>query len=113
MKLLLIILVWLFLVPNIAYANEILYTSGQKDRKEGAISWYATGRRGLFTACWNVYKGERFRVTYLGKSIVVTCWDIGHFRELGRVLDLDIYAFEQLAPKSKGIIRGAKVEVIN
>ena len=83
---------------------------------QGNISWYAKGLKNpqaLTTACWDTYpKGTRFSVSYNGNSVVVVCNDRGHFREMGRMLDLSSGAFERLAPLSVGIIRGAKVEVI-
>lgn len=82
----------------------------------GNISWYAKGLKNpeaLTTACWNTFpKGTNFRVTYNGNSVVVVCNDRGHFREMGRVLDLSSGAFRTLAPLNEGIIRGAEIEVI-
>lgn len=83
---------------------------------EYSISWYAKGLRNpeaFTTACWSEYpKGTKFKVTFNGNSVVVVCNDRGHFKPLGRVLDLSSGAFKQLAPLSKGIIRGATVEVL-
>lgn len=86
------------------------------------ISWYGKGKNKdgtpfdptrLTTACWSEFKkGTRFKVTFNNKSVVVTCTDRGHFREMGRMLDLSSGAFRRLAPLSTGIIRGATVEVL-
>lgn len=82
----------------------------------GNISWYAKGLKNpeaLTTACWAEYpKGTKFKVTFNSKSVVVTCNDRGNFKQMGRMLDLSSGAFKQLAPLSKGIIRGAKIEVL-
>lgn len=116
MKYVLLFLISLFLVQTAYAKEEILYPQGKKDRKEGAISWYAKGLKNpekLTTACWADYpKGTKFRITYNGNSVVVVCNDRGHFRKMGRVLDLSSGAFRNLAPLKFGIIRGAKVEVI-
>ena len=121
MKITLIILIWWLLLPTTVYANEILYSEGKTNRKEGAISWYAKGTNKdgtpfdptkLTAACWKEYRYKTFRVTYNGNSIVVRCNDTGHFREMERVLDLSSGAFKRLAPLSRGILRGAKVEII-
>lgn len=120
MKYLILIVLSLFVVGT-THAQEILYPEGEKDRKEGAISWYAKGvnKDGtpfnptkLTAACWKEYRYKTFRVTYNGNSIVVRCNDTGPFREMERVLDLSSGAFRRLAPLSKGILRGAKVEVL-
>lgn len=85
---------------------RVIYTTS-------AISWYGTGTPGLYTACWDIYpKGIKFKVSYNGNSVVVTCNDRGHFRELGRMLDLSKESFERLAPLDTGIIRGAEIEVM-
>jgi rare lipoprotein A (peptidoglycan hydrolase) len=90
-----------------------MHLSKYEQRIEGNISWYGTGTKGNYTACWSEFpKGTRFKVTVAGKSVVVTCTDRGRFKPLGRVLDLSRQAFEQLAPLRRGIIRGAKIEVL-
>ena len=87
----------------------------------GVVSWYGyescTNPRCL-TASGEVFDelaytaacnppyplGSRFRVDYLGNSVVVRCNDRGGFGPLGRGFDLSRGAFEALAPLSKGIL---------
>jgi rare lipoprotein A (peptidoglycan hydrolase) len=89
----------------------------------GNISWYASGKykdgsefkgEKLTTACAKEYRGRTFKVTYNRQSIIVVCNDTGVFASNGngRVLDLSLFAFEILAPRSMGIIKGAKIEII-
>lgn len=100
-------------VPEKKVLNKEVDT---KPNTESAISWYAIGLKNpeAFTAaCWQEYpKGTRFRVTFNGNSVIVTCTDRGNFKQMGRMLDLSSGAFRQLSPLSRGIIRGAVVEVI-
>ncbi len=103
------------IVEHIAKKEEeaLLFKEWQRANPQGSISWYGTGTKGLYTACWNEYpKGTKFKVTFNGKSIVVTCNDYGDFKPMGRVLDLSGESFRFFKPLDKGIIRGAKVEVI-
>lgn len=78
----------------------------------GDISYYGTGTPGNYTACWNEYKGRTFKVSYNNSSVIVKCNDTGHFKEMGRVLDLGVDAFKQLTSTSAGIIHNAKVELL-
>lgn len=79
------------------------------------VSWYAKGLKNpqaFTTACWNEFpKGTKFKVTYMGNSVVAFCNDRGRFKEMGRFLDLSSGAFKQLAPLSRGLLR-VKVEVL-
>ena len=79
------------------------------------VSWYAKGLKNpqaFSTACWNEYaKGTKFKVSYMGKSVVVVCNDRGRFKEMGRFLDLSSGAFKSLAPLSRGLIK-TDVEVL-
>ena len=95
-----------FLSP--VYAQNTVYNDVK-------VSWYARGLKDpskLTTACWDTFpKGTRFRVTYNGNSVVVVCNDRGHFRKMGRMLDLSSGAFKHLAPLKRGILK-VKVEVL-
>ena len=83
--------------------------------KQVRASWYAKGLKNpeaFTTACWAEFpKGTRFKVSYRNNSIIVICNDRGHFKELGRFLDLSAGAFKSLAPLSRGIIK-VDVEII-
>ncbi len=50
--------------------------------------------------------GERYRVTYKGKSVVVDITDTGGFAKYGRLIDLSRGAFSQLASTDKGVLHG-------
>ncbi len=75
---------------------------------EGTASWYAY--KGCDCAASPDYpKGTKLLVTNLddpSKQLVVTVNDFGPERDLfpDRVIDLDVVAFEKLAPKWKGLI---------
>lgn len=56
--------------------------------------------------------GERWRVSYAGKSIVVTITDVGPRADLRRLMDLTTGAFSKLARPSRGLIK-ACIERIN
>lgn len=95
----------------------------QQQSLQGTISWYNKGKYKdgteftgdkLTCACYKRDRGKTFRVTYLGKSVDVFCNDTGAFESngSGRLLDLSVRSFEILAPKSVGILRGAKIEII-
>jgi rare lipoprotein A (peptidoglycan hydrolase) len=59
----------------------------------------------MIAACPKKLLGKSIDVTNAGKTITVRCTDTGSFGEkYKRVLDLSQGAFEQLAPKSRGII---------
>lgn len=49
--------------------------------------------------------GERWRVSYAGRSIVVRINDLGPRADLGRAIDLSRAAFKKLAPLERGTIR--------
>ena len=57
-------------------------------------------------ACASKYDcGDRLRVTYGDREVIITCTDRGSFEEkYSRELDLSKGAFEALAPLSKGIL---------
>lgn len=62
------------------------------------------------TCAHNSYPfGTKLKVSYQGKSVVVTVTDRGGFNKLGRVIDLSEGAFKKLAPLSKGVIK-VKIE---
>lgn len=57
--------------------------------------------------CASPYKadiGKWFKVSYMGKSVVVRVNDTGSFKKYGRRLDLSKGAFKRLAPLAKGVI---------
>ncbi len=56
-------------------------------------------------ACDSQFRlGDRFRLTYNGKSIEVRCNDRGNFAKYGRLFDLSKFAFNRLVDTSKGVI---------
>ena len=101
-------------VPQITEFND----NGQ----EGKASHYGgkhSGKRmangkifdkNALTCAHNKYPfGTKLRVSYNGKSVIVTVTDRGGFNKLGRVIDLSEGAFKKLAPLSKGLIK-VKIE---
>jgi len=89
--------------------------------RDGWVSWYGkescvspdcltasgkvfTGDVGTCACSYDFELGDRFVVTYGGKSVLVVCNDRGGFDVLGRTLDLSQGSFEVLAPLSKGVI---------
>lgn len=83
----------------------------------GIASWYGDELRGkamangkpfdpdkLTCAHWGYSFGTKLRVSYSGKSVVVTVTDRGPNRRLGRAIDLSQEAFRQLADIKKGLI---------
>lgn len=79
-------------------------------------SWYGTesGNRTANGDRFNEYAmtaahmtapfGTRYRVTYGGKSVVVTITDRGDFAKYGRAIDLSKGSFARLAPLHVGLI---------
>ena len=101
-------------VPQITEFND----NGQ----EGKASHYGgkhSGKRmangktfdkNALTCAHNKYPfGTKLRVSYKGKSVIVTVTDRGGFNKLGRLIDLSEGAFKKLAPLSKGVIK-VKIE---
>lgn len=87
---------------------------------DGIASFYDQSRyrsfgnkNGLFAASRYYPKGTKLKVTRLltGKSIIVTVNDYGPESRTGRLIDLDKYAFKQIASLGAGIIY-VKVEPI-
>jgi len=90
-------------------------------RKSGKASWYgfesctnpkclqangkplSQGDDGM--ACSSAFRlGERVRLYYHGKSIVLTCSDTGGFGIYNRLFDLHKWNFERLEVLSRGVI---------
>lgn len=66
--------------------------------------------KNALTCAHNQYPfGTKLRVSYQGKSVIVTVTDRGGFNKLGRIIDLSEGAFKRLAPLSKGVIK-VKIE---
>ena len=80
----------------------------------GTASWYRY-KNGLFAASPDFPKGTKLKVTNTAnnKSVVVTVNDYGPNRKVhpGRVIDLDLVAFQKIAAKSAGVIK-VKVEPV-
>lgn len=82
------------------------------------VSYYCCEHHGRKTASGAVFNqnalsaammgrehfGERWRVTYGKRSVVVTINDTGDFAKYGRGMDLSRAAFAKLAPIGKGVI---------
>ena len=83
------------------YGNESIvpkwkgYTASGERFNEQAMTCASYSRHDL---------GRWFKVSYLGKSVLVRCNDTGSFRKYGRRLDLSKGAFSRLASLRKGII---------
>lgn len=107
--------------------NQTVWQSENKQPKpvsfKGNVSWYASGKykdgtefKGdkLTCACYRQYRGRTFRVTYKDKSVDVLCDDSGAFESngSGRLLDLSVRSFEVLAPRSIGILKDARIEIL-
>lgn len=97
-------------------------TKSKENGQEGKASHYggrhhdrkmANGNifdKNALTCAHNSYPfGTKLKVSYQGKSVVVTVTDRGGFNKLGRVIDLSEGAFKKLAPLSKGVIK-VKIE---
>ena len=108
-------------VPQITEFNDN-GQEGKKNVQEGVSSHYGgkhSGKRmangkifdkNALTCAHNKYPfGTKLRVSYKGKSVIVTVTDRGGFNKLGRVIDLSEGAFKKLAPLSKGVIK-VKIE---
>ena len=107
-------------VPQITEFND----NGQEGNIEiGKASFYGGGKhsgkrmangkifdKNALTCAHNKYPfGTKLRVSYKGKSVIVTVTDRGGFNKLGRLIDLSEGAFKKLAPLSKGVIK-VKIE---
>lgn len=107
----------------IAYAIAVVIGLSSSPARAGETcglkaSWYGKEHDGRRTASGAIYDqwglsaahmtapfGTRFRVTYGGKSVVVTVNDRGNFAKYGRAIDLSRGAFTRLAPEGAGVIR--------
>jgi rare lipoprotein A len=83
------------------------------------VSWYGREHDGRRTASGAVFHqwglsaampsrghlGERWRVSYGKRSVVVTVNDTGGFAKYGRGMDLSRGAFSRLANETVGVIR--------
>lgn len=83
----------------------------------GTASWYGFEHHGRRTASGEVfdqwgmtaaapsrkYLGERWRVTYRGKSVVVRITDTGGFAKYGRIIDLSRGAATKLGMINAGV----------
>ena len=102
-------------VPQITEFND----NGQEGKASHYGGNYHHGRKmangkifdkNALTCAHNSYPfGTKLKVSYQGKSVVVTVTDRGGFNKLGRVIDLSEGAFKKLAPLSKGVIK-VKIE---
>ena len=102
-------------VPQITISKE----NGQEGKASHYGGNYHHGRKmangkifdkNALTCAHNSYPfGTKLKVSYQGKSVVVTVTDRGGFNKLGRVIDLSEGAFKKLAPLSKGVIK-VKIE---
>lgn len=82
------------------------------------VSWYGGHHHGRKTASGSTFNenamtaammsrahfGEKWRVTYGKRSVVVTVTDTGNFAKYGRGMDLSRGAFSKLASTAKGVI---------
>jgi len=91
-----------------SYRPVVYHTVGSANY--GRASWYTGGfgacghaLTGYYAASRTLPCGSHVRVTYGGRSVIVTIMDRGPQSPL-RALDLSKSAFAQLAPLSKGII---------
>ena len=84
----------------------------------GDASWYGAQHHGrtmangkpfnmhaMTAAMWDVPFGTEYRVTYKGRSVVVTIRDRGPARRLGRIIDLSYAAAKQLGMIREGVGR--------
>ena len=111
---------------NIQEAHQITELSGNGEDGNieiGKASFYGGGKhsgkrmangkifdKNALTCAHNKYPfGTKLRVSYKGKSVIVTVTDRGGFNKLGRLIDLSEGAFKKLAPLSKGVIK-VKIE---
>lgn len=118
---LLIVTIMLLLICPVsawAFETEASYYTKASCLREGTSGIMANGK-GLddeaFTAAsWDYEFGQRLRVTFNGRSVVVSVTDRGPSKRLykkGRRLDLSKAAFERLAPLGKGIIKVQVTEI--
>jgi rare lipoprotein A len=84
----------------------------------GKASWYGNEHHGRTTASGEVFNqwamtaampsrkhlGERWRVTYNGKSVVVRINDLGPHRRLNRIIDLSRAAAAELGMIRAGVV---------
>lgn len=85
----------------------------------GDASWYGPQHHGRATASGEIFDqwaltaamssrkhlGERWRVSYGGKSVEVRINDTGGFAKYGRIVDLSRGAFRKLADEDAGVLR--------
>ncbi len=85
----------------------------EEKARDGVASFYNQSRyrtfgykNGLFAASRHYPKGTKLKVTRLltGKSIIVTVNDYGPESKTERLIDLDTYAFKQIALLGAGLI---------
>jgi rare lipoprotein A len=91
----------------------------------GIASWYGNEHHGRRTASGAIFDqyaltaampdrarlGERWRVTYRGKSVVVTITDLGPHKRLGRIIDLSRGAAAKIGMIEAGVGRVCVVRV--
>lgn len=109
-----------FLIVGVAAAWLISTPPVHAAERCGDASWYGNEHHGRKTASGSTFNqwamtaampsrkhlGERYRVTYQGKSVVVKITDTGSFAKYNRIIDLSRGAFAQLAPTGQGVLRG-------
>lgn len=100
----------------------LLYTVPARSAEceiSGVASWYGNEHHGRKTASGAIFNqwamtaampsrshlGERWRVTYKGKSVTVKITDVGPHKRLGRVLDLSRGAAAKLGMLNAGLGR--------
>jgi rare lipoprotein A (peptidoglycan hydrolase) len=103
----------ILLLTTQSYAYTASWYSVKSCLKEGTSGIMANGRKlndqALTCAAWHYKFGTRLKITNVDnlKSVTVTVTDRGPAKRLvkaGRVIDLSVAAFKELAPLSKGII---------
>jgi rare lipoprotein A (peptidoglycan hydrolase) len=75
---------------------------------KGVASWYYSYRRGLFAASTKFKKGSILRVVnpINNRHVDVVVSDYGpNKRYSKRIIDLDVIAFQKIAPLGKGLIK--------
>lgn len=100
---------------RIALVSLLLALANNLDA--GIASWYGEDHRGLLMAngkpfdpdkltcaSWHYPFGTRLRVSYAGRSVVVTVTDRGPNKRLKREIDLSRAAFRRLANEKLGLI---------
>ncbi len=110
---------FLGVIAILLFAYSVVPVRAAECDISGVASWYGREHHGRKTASGAVFNqyamtaampsrkhfGERWRVSYKGKSVIVTITDLGPHKRLGRVIDLSYGAARKIGMLNAGLGR--------